>query len=144
MQQEQSTDNVIDELMTECKIYRFASELQTTTDENRKTSLRQILNVLQRCDKAVIEGKEDSTQKKLDMMFEQETQYALKKSWAKLNDNQRINRIKFYISQLIMDDNKKKDYEKKVLELYETKKLKKAQVLYNEKTGEISKIDVEI
>lgn len=144
MQQEQSTENLIDELITECKIYRFASELQTIEDENRKTQLRNILAILQRCDKSVKEEKEDSTQQRLNAMFDKEAVFALKKSWGKLNEPQRTNRIKYYISQMIMDSGKKQEYEKKILDLHLTKKLKKTHVIYDEKLGEISKIDIEV
>lgn len=144
MQQEQSTENLIDELIAECKIYRFASELQATEDESRKTQLRNILAILQRCDKAVKEEKEESTQQKLNTIFDKEAVFALKKSWGKLNESQRVNRIKHFVSQMIMDSGKKQEYEKKILDLHSTKKLKKTQVVYNEKLGEISKIDIEV
>jgi hypothetical protein len=85
MQQEQSTENLIDELIAECKIYRFASELQASEDENRKTQLRNILAILQRCDKSAKDEREESTQQKLNVMFDKETLFALKKSWGKLN-----------------------------------------------------------
>lgn len=144
MQQEQSTENIIDELIAECKIYRFASELQDTENENRKTQLRNILAILQRCDKSVKEEKEETTQLKLKTMFDKEAIFALKKSWGKLNDLQRENRIKYYISEMIMDSGKKQEYEKKILDLHSTKKLKKTQIVYNEKLGEILKIDIDV
>lgn len=144
MNQEKSPDNLIDELISECQIYRFASELQATNDETRKTQLRSILAIKQRCEKNAKEEKEENVQQKLNNMFEKETEYALKKSWTRLNDSQKINRIKHYVQSMIMDTNKKVEYEKKLLELNETKKLKKTQVVYDEKMGIISKIEIEV
>jgi len=144
MQQDQTTENVIDELISECKIYRFASELQTTEDETRKTALRNILAILQRCDSSVKKEQSDLTQKKLDNFFEKQDNFALKKSWTRLNDVQKIGRIKYYVSKMIMDTNKKQEYEKKLLELHSEKKIKKTQIVYDENLGEIVSIDVEI
>jgi len=143
MIQEQSVDNQIDEMINESKIYRFASELQHTEDENRKTSLRSILAILQRTDKTVKLEKELNARQKINDMFDKIEISALKKSWARLNDKQKENRIKLYVSEMIMDDAKKSGYEKKLLELFETKKLKKTQIEYDEKEGKIISVDVE-
>lgn len=144
MHQEQTSENLIEEIIAENKIYRFASELQGIEDETRKTQLRNILAILQRCDKNTKEEKEEATQQKLGQIFAKEAEFALKKSWGKLNESQRTNRIKYYISKMIMDTPKKQEYEKKVLDLQTSKKLKKTQVVYDEKIGEIITIDVEI
>lgn len=144
MQQEQTTENIIDELIRECKIYRFASELNSTEDENRKTILRNILSILQRCDKETKEEKIELTQKKLNDIFDKEDAHALKKSWGRLNEIQKTNRIKNFVSKMIMDNTKKQQYENKLLELLGTKKLKKSQVEYDEKNGEITNIDIEV
>lgn len=143
MQQEQTTENVIEELILESKIYRFASELQMTTDETRKGQLRNILSILQRHENTQ-DVNNDLTQKKLDILFDNETTYALKKSWGKLNHAQHIDRISHFVRQMVMDQEKKQKYEEKLISLYEQKKLKKSQVLYDESTGEIKAIDVEV
>jgi hypothetical protein len=45
---------------------------------------------------------------------------------------------------MVMDSGKKQEYEKKLLDLHESKKLKKTQVIYDEKLGEITKIDIDV
>jgi hypothetical protein len=143
MIQEQSVDNQIDEMINESKIYRFASELQHTEDESRKTSLRSILAILQRTDKTVKLEKELNARQKINDMFDKIEISALKKLWSRLNDKQKENRIKLYVSEMVMDDAKKSGYEKKLLELFETKKLKKTLIEYDEKEGKIISVDVE-
>lgn len=142
MNQEKSVDNQIDEIILECKIYRFASELQNTDDEERKTDLRKILNMYQRSEQSPI--KTNTARQKIDDMFDKIEESSLKKRWLKLNIIQKKNRIEQFVSNMVMDDNKKEEYKKKLLNMLENKKLKKTLVDYNNTEGIITSIEVEV
>ena len=142
MNQEKSVDNQIDEIILECKIYRFASELQNTDDEERKTDLRKILNMYQRSEQSPI--KTNTARQKIDDMFDKIEESSLKKRWLKLNIIQKKNKIEKFVSNMVMDDNKKEEYKKKLLNMLENKKLKKTLVDYNNTEGIITSIEVEV
>lgn len=142
MEHEKSPLTQIDSFISENKIYRFASELQYITDETRKNELRQILNIMRASDKTNEEKKTEHSRKKIDDLFDKIQETAYKKTWGKLNLNQKRNRIIAYVNEISMDDNKKEELKAKLTNMINNKKLKQTLIEYNSKDGVISKIDL--
>lgn len=132
----ETVDNQIDEIIRECKIYRFASELQFTKDDIRKNDIKDILNTLQRSS-----NNEDSARDKLNKIYDNIDKTALLKKWTKLTLSQKQDRIKDFVKRTYKND--KNETEKKLLDMLNNGKLKMGWVDYNNKEGYIIAINIE-
>lgn len=144
-----SVDNIIDEIIKENKAQRFASELAGTSEESRKNDIREIIRVLEgatKIDFNVI-GKN-----KLDAIYDNMNTHTLHGKWSKLSIPQKKDRMKKYLDDniknediknkamtmlnLMIDKDKEKNKDKS------KGKLKKNAIVYDEKKGEITSINV--
>ena len=134
-----SVDNHIDDMIRECKIHRFASELQNTDNEERKQKIRDILQLLQGVDKSEIEN---NARNKLNKIYDNIDKTAFNKNWSRLTFSQRQDRIKDFFNKSIKDDIIKENLEKKILNMLENKKLKRTYIEYDNINGTIISINL--
>lgn len=134
MNKQVPSDNVIDEIIKDNKLHRFASELQYTDDQTRKAQINEILVFLQ----GVSAIKTQSPQSKRNKMFSDYHNKAILQSWNKLKKSQRNERMKCYLTELVKDEDNRNDIIKQVCELIDEGKLKGTkEVIYNKEKGEI-------
>ena len=125
----------IENIRRECKIHRFASELQYTNDDKRKTHIKSILNVIQNKNNVDDEELKNKICDRIEVN-------SYKKSWLKLNNDQKINRInKFFESKEQNDVNDK--LKKDLLELLKKSRLS-SNISYDEKIGCILSVNLDI
>mgnify|MGYP005866212781 CR=1 FL=1 len=131
---------ILDQITIENKIFRFASELQYTENDERKILLREILRKLQNdnSDKSV------KAQTIIDSVREKLNQNELKKKWFRLSKDKKKEQIKLYYESKVEDINERKNLIEKVLLLLENDKLENKNVIYNEKDGKIENIDLNV
>jgi hypothetical protein len=101
-----TVDNVIDEMIRSNKIDRFTSELQHTESEDRKNEIKAILGTIQG-----INTTETRSKDKLDEIYQSIIENSLKKRWNRLQQSQKIDRIRTYLQKLIPDENNRKEIE---------------------------------
>ncbi len=99
-----SVDNQIDDIVRENKIHRFASELQYTLPEERKTILREILQLSSDKKESSGNGMETDARNKLNKMYDSIGENSLKKKWVSLTTSQKQERIKSYIKNSVNND----------------------------------------
>ena len=131
---------ILDQLTIENKIFRFASELQYTENDERKLSLREILRKLQNDNS----DKSAKAQTVIDNVREKINQNELRKKWFRLTKEKKIEQIKLYYESIIKDVDERKKQIEKVLLLLENDKLINKNVDYNEKEGKIENIDLDV
>lgn len=131
---------ILDQLTIENKIFRFASELQYTENDERKLSLREILRKLQNDNS----DKSAKAQTVIDNVREKINQNELRKKWFRLTKEKKIEQIISYYESKIKDVDERKKQIEKVLLLLENDKLINKNVDYNEKEGKIENIDLDV
>lgn len=120
------TSKVIDDIVRDNYIFRFASELQQTSDEERKDAIRSIINKIQY-------NNPQSSQDKLSSICNNIDEFLLKKTWGRLNIEQKINRIKFYMEG-------KDDDAQEIIDMLKNGTLKNSDVDYDKTSGCIKSI----
>lgn len=139
MDEDNSIDNQIDNIVRDNKICRFASELQHTTDETRKKTISTILKSL---DKSAIQNDlETDAQAKLKKIYENIDNEALKKKWAKLTSKQKEGLLVKYFDAL---ENNEENIgkKKKCMDLNSNGKLATKYVEYDSAKCEITNINI--
>jgi hypothetical protein len=134
-----SINTTIDQIVIENKIFRFASELQYSDDDNRKYLLREILRRLQNDNS----DKSSKAREEINKISEKMNENQMKKKWFRLTNENKIEQIKKYFEKKIDDFEKRNNEIKKVLEMLESDSLKNKNVTYNEKDGKIENIEYE-
>lgn len=140
MSTERPVSVLLDQITIENKIFRFASELQYTENDERKLVLREILRKLQND----TSDKSAKAQSIIDNVREKINKNELKKKWYRLTKDNKIDQIKSYFNSNIEDINERKIQTDKVLSLLENDNLINKNVIYNEKEGKIEGFDLEI
>ena len=137
-----STDNIIDELMKESKIYRFASELEYVTknnnndDNKRKEDIQSILRVLQG-----IQNNTCTARDKLNDIYSKIDECSYKKKWTRLQEMQKIKKVKEFLLSLISDTANRHDVETQIIDEIKQGGLKTAKhVTYDITTSNILSI----
>jgi len=120
-------DSQIDEVIRMNKIHRYALELQYTTDDDQKKSIKAILSSLDG-------SKQSDSRDKLNKICDEFDNNALKKKWFRLKDVQKKDRLKEYIKRT-----KYKDGDK-VLEMLASGKLDNKMIQYDDETCQIISI----
>lgn len=131
--EEKTVDNHIDGIIRDNTLYRFACELQNTTDEGRKEHIKQIINQLEGVNEMTYEDKIKNKKKNL---FEQIDKFTLHSNWTKLTQVQQRERVSSYLKTASKD---KKKIES-VLKLFDDGKIKKSSILYDKEKGHITEI----
>lgn len=134
----ETIENQIDDIINECTNYRFASELQYATNDERKENLRAILKIKE--GKPIIE--KENARTKLNKIYDEIDKNALKKNWAKLSNVQKQNRIKEFVERSVKDKNQGKKLEAKLLKMLTDGKLKRTYVEYDPVAGIINLINI--
>ena len=130
-----TVDNVIDEMIKENKIQRFALELQNTLNDTRKAEIKSILHVLE--GSGIAKDTHDA-RNKLNDIYQKIDECALKKKWNRLQVSQRVERVKKYLSELIPDAKKRKPIEDQLVETIKSGGMTTAKyVTYDQYTGNI-------
>lgn len=129
MDEPEPIDTQINQMVKKCMIHRFASELQNTTAEERKQSIREILQLLQDPPPKI------DSKTKLDQIYENIEKNAVKKQWAKLSQLQKLNKIKDFAKN-------NQELEAKLSNMLEEGELKKVYIDYNVETGVIIAINL--
>jgi len=129
----------IEEIIRDNKIFRYALELQNTTDVKRKELIKLKLINLQG-----IPTKELSTtaKTKLDEIYDNIDSFTLKQKWSKLKDKQKLERIKLFIESSDLSDSKKVQLDKTIIEMIKNKTFKISYIDYDSKDGKIISIDI--
>lgn len=128
-------DSIVDECIKENTIYRFATELQNTTCDSRKEDIKSILSVLQKNNNA---DNTDDAREKLKDYYSKLDEYSMKKSWHRLREIQKIDRLNDYLKTIIKDADECKNVSVKLTEMIKNGNLGTAKyVSYNTKDGKI-------
>jgi hypothetical protein len=125
----------MNEIITENKLFRFASELQHTTDEYRKVILKHILQKLQ--DVNLVK---DNNIQKFDKELEDNEKLMYKKQWSRLQDFQKEDRILDYIKKKY-PDKKHILIQKNIMKLIEDGTLISKNIKYVSEKGELESIE---
>ena len=139
---ESNISTIIDNIVRENKIFRFASELQSTENEERKEMLREILKKLHNDTNDKSEKARDEISKICVKINENQ----MKKKWFRLSIEQKTEQITKYIDEKYLNNTeiKTKDKElKTILYMLNDNKLENNHVEYDEKKGKIVNIDYE-
>lgn len=134
-----SINTTIDQIVIENKIFRFASELQYTDDDNRKSLLREILRRLQNDNS----DKSTKARDEINKISEKINENQMKKKWFRLTDEQKMEQIKKYFEKNIENVEKRDNEIEKVLKMLKSNSLNNKDVTYDEKNGKIEKIEYE-
>jgi len=135
MNQSNTVDNIIDEIIKENKIQRFALELQNTLSDTRKAEIKSILHMLE--GSGIAKDTHDA-RNKLNDIYQKIDECALKKKWNRLQVSQRVERVKKYLSELIPDAKKRKPIEDQLVETIKSGGMTTAKyVTYDQYTGNI-------
>lgn len=135
-----SADNTIDCIIKENKITRFATELQNTQNEERKTELKDIL--------ALLEGhhlKSDAgtARDKLNNIYQKIDENSLKKKWNRLQLIQKIDRTKEFLKSLIKDETNRNQIQDELIKMLNDGELKTMKyVKYDHDEKQITSIEV--
>jgi hypothetical protein len=123
--------NTIDELIKENKIFRYAAELDSAINDDRKEIIRKILKSYQAKN---LEISEKAKEKMLDICNKiNESKY--KKPWNKILMEHKEELILLYFSEL--DEKEKEENVNKYVELLKSGKLKNDMVEYDSTTSKI-------
>lgn len=132
-----SFDTKIDEIIRENKIFRFALELQNTTDETRKELIKHKLKILQGT--SILESN-DMAKSQLDNIYDKIDNFRLKQKWTKLNDKQKQERITNFIKMCKITELKKIRFQEKISEMIKNKLFKPSYIDYDDVNGVINNI----
>src|SRR5690348_6815390 len=94
--EQNSPDNIIDEIIKDNKLKRFASEIQHTNDSNRKQDLREVLRCLEG---ATTIKFEESAKTKLNKIFDEMDNSTIHNKWSRLSIPQKKDRIKEFLKR---------------------------------------------
>jgi hypothetical protein len=129
--------NEIEDQIKNNQIYRFASELSHTTENDRKQALKTITNNLQK--KPV--DPTDNARNKLTKMFSDVDIELLKRPWNKIPDLHKESKITEYVNDKYKDNENKTDILTLLLEVLGKGQLKTIkQVEYDRKQSKITNI----
>jgi hypothetical protein len=131
-------ENQIDDIIKEHTNYRFATELQYTTNETRKEILRSILQIQQ--GKPILV--KDDARTKLNKIYDEIDKNALKKNWVKLTTTQKQERIKEFVKRSVKDTKLSEQMELKLLKMLDDGKLKRTFIDYDTLNGSIISITI--
>lgn len=123
-----SVQTSIDSLIRENKIFRFTTELENT-NMNRKVQLQKIINNFTNPS----QDNEVKAKETLLNMKEQFNKIQMKKKWRLLNEEQQK-------EQLVIYCDKYPKHKDKIFQMFDTKKLKQKNVIYNIDDGFIEDI----
>lgn len=140
MNSKTSVDTQLDEIVRENKIYRFAHELQSTTDVERKKLITNKLKLIQG---STQEEMDKEAGDKLSVIRNNMNTFSLKQKWSKLTKLQKKDRIKQFIDASKYDSDKKKKTETKLLTMVDNNTLKVSFIEYDEETSKIKNITLE-
>ena len=128
----------IQKIIKNNKIYRFALELQYTENDDSKILLKQILqnfeqNINDDYTINTLKSNSKSNVEKFNDKFNKIDELTLKKQFYRLNEIQKINKLKEYFknNKNIDDDKILQSNAEAILEFIKDKKLKNADVEYN-------------
>lgn len=125
----------MNEIITENKLFRFASELQHTTDDYRKVVIKHILQKLQ--DVNLVK---DNNIQKFDKELEDTEKLMYKRQWSRLQDFQKEDRILDYVKRKY--PNKKHELiQKNIMKLIEDGTLITKNIKYVSEKGELESIE---
>jgi len=137
----------IQKIIKNNKIYRFALELQYTENEDSKILLKQIL---QNFEQNINDDYTINTDKhnlktnieKFNDKFNKIDELTFKKQFYRLNEIQKINKLKEYFknNKNIVDDKMLQSHADTILEFIKNKKIKNADVEYNINSTTITNI----
>jgi fructosamine-3-kinase len=139
---ESNISTIIDNIVRENKIFRFASELQSTENEERKEMLREILKKLHND----TNDKSEKAREEISKICVKINENQMKKKWFRLSIEQKIEQITKYIDEKYVNNAEIKTKEKelkKILDMLNEDKLENKHVEYDEKNGKIVNIDYE-
>jgi hypothetical protein len=129
-----TVDNQIDEIIKDNKIFRFASELQGTTDSERKKQLKTIIHVLQG-------AQYENSHQKIVEMYDDIDKHIYEQRWVKLNKEQKKFKINEFLNETIKDQDNKNIIKTEMNELIDKNKLRTIKdVEYDSKTSKIINI----
>jgi hypothetical protein len=131
---------IIEQIVTENKVFRFATECQYSNDDERKFLAKDILRKIQNdsSDKSV------KARDKISEYSELFNKDKLKKKWFRLSEEQKADQIKLYFEKKIEDVEERKTETEKVLQMLYSDELKTKNVVYDEKLGNITDIVLKI
>jgi hypothetical protein len=131
---ESNIGTIIDDIVRENKIYRFASELQHTENSERKEMLRDILKKLHND----TNDKSEKAREEITKICIKINENQMKKKWFRLTQEQKIEQITKYYENTKGGET---EAEKKIiLDLLKYEKLENKFVEYDEKNGKIINI----
>lgn len=139
---ESNISTIIDNTVRENKIFRFASELQCTENEERKEMLREILKKLHND----TNDKSEKAREDITKICVKINENQMKKKWFRLSIEQKTEQITKYIDETYKNDTEVKIKEKElkiILEMLNEDKLENKFVDYDEKNGKIININYE-
>lgn len=134
-------NTIIDKMISENKIYRFASELQYTESDERKEMLRDILRKLQINNISNEEKEKDKSEKAKDVintLSEKINKGSLQKKWNKLTKDQKMERIKLFFEK----NKDSKLNEEKILQMVDDDTLLNKYIEYDDVETEIKSINI--
>jgi len=125
----------MNEIITENKLFRFASELQHTTDDYRKVVIKHILQKLQ--DVNLVK---DNNIQKFDKELEDTEKLMYRRRWSGLQDFQKEDRILDYVKRKY-PDKKHELIQKNIMKLIEDGTLISKNIKYDSGKGELESIE---
>jgi|LakMenEpi02Apr12_1017379.scaffolds.fasta_scaffold00344_4 hypothetical protein len=125
----------MNEIISENKLFRFASELQHTADDYRKVVIKNILQKLQ--DVNLVK---DNNIQKFDKELEGTEKLMYKRQWSRLQDFQKEDRILDYIKRTY-PDKKHEIIQKNIMKLIEDGVLISKNIKYVSEKGELESIE---
>lgn len=143
-----NVDEIIDEIIKNNKIRRFASELSvlsdstnvdsTNTDLQRKEDLQRLIDFY-----TVKQSDTNTGKNTVIKMYDKFNEETLHWKWFKLSIPQQKNRISEYLKRTLQNKNNQIEAEKLFFQLIETGKLKKNAVVYDTVDSKITDIFLE-
>lgn len=128
-------NNHINDIIRQCKIRRFACELQNSMNDERKEMLKTILRIY---DNSRTTDEEEI--QKLQDKCDEYTNAVLKNKWTKLTREQKENRVNEYFSRKNYD----KEMRKKIKNLMDEKKITSKNIEYDMEKCQIENIKIPV
>lgn len=131
-------DNIIDDIVKQNKLRRFASEIGAVKDNiERVAEIKQIMSVLQGASEYNFET---SAKSKINEIYDKINAQTLHWRWSKLSTPQQKDRIKEYLKVAVVDAKKRSDAEALIFSLIDSGKLKKNSVTYDTEKSQVTGI----
>lgn len=134
-------DNIIDDIIKQNKVKRFASEVGSMKNKienlERMEDLKQIMAIIQGVNQ---ENFEKSAKSKINEIYDKINTQTLHWKWSKLSIPQQKDRVKEYLKVTIDNDEKRSQAEKLIFGLIESQKLKKKAITYDTEKSQITGI----